>query len=226
MKTKTLDRILKIVSSLSLLGFFVIPFMPASFPIQYGGEGTVSRWGSRLEYILYFLIPAVAGWLGYLWICRQRSKTEERQMRNERFILWLIILLLLGYHLFLIWSVVQGFQFLQHQTAADIGFLVKAATIAVGLLLAVYGNNLPKTDYLSGVGFRTPWSEKNEEAWMRTQRWVGLFHLIFGILFAVCAAILADVRTSGIYLLSFAGIIVIGSYVLSFLASRTINKAA
>lgn len=220
MKTKVYDRLLNVVSCIPLIGLFFIPFMPSSFPLQYGGDGMVSRWGSRYEYILYFLIPVVAGWCAYWWLCRQRKLAESPQMRNERFVVSLFIILLLAYNVFMVWSVTKGFQVLQHPTTVNIGLITKFCWAAVGLLIAVNGNNLPKTDFLSAMGFRTPWSEKSETAWMRTQRAVGAFHLIAGVVFAIYAIAALDENTGGVAILLFVFITVAVSYLLSCLASR------
>lgn len=215
---------MNIVSCIPALGLFFIPFMPSSFPLQYGGDGMVSRWGSRYEYILYFLIPVVAGWCAYWWLCRQRQRAESSQMRNERFVVNLFIILLLAYNVFMVWSVIRGFQVLQYQAAVNIGLITKCSCAAVGLLIAVNGNNLPKTDFLSAMGFRTPWSEKSEMAWMRTQRAVGLFHLIVGAIFAVGAITALNENIGGAAILFFVLITVAFSYLLSFLASRKLAE--
>ena len=121
MKQRTLDRILNTISCLPLIGFFVIPFMPLSFLLQYGSDGAVSRWGSRYEYILYFFIPIAAGWCAYFWLREQRKKTKDCQMRNKRFVFSLFIMLLLAYDVLILWFIVHGFQVLQRQATTNIG---------------------------------------------------------------------------------------------------------
>lgn len=121
MKQRILDRILNTISCLPLIGFFVIPFMPLSFPSSMAVTERYPVGGSRYEYILYFFIPIAAGWCAYFWLREQRKKTKDCQMRNKRFVFSLFIMLLLAYDVLILWFIVHGFQVLQRQATTNIG---------------------------------------------------------------------------------------------------------
>lgn len=61
---------------------------------------------------------------------------------------------------------------------------------AVGVMLAVIGNYLPKTRSNFFLGVRTPWTLSSERAWAKTHRLGGRIMFVTGVVTAAAAALL------------------------------------
>ena len=226
MNVKMLDRILNVVSSIPLIGLFAISYLPDPFPFQFAENGSVSRWGSHFEFILYFIIPIVIGWGGYLLLLWRRRKAADHQVRNEGFIINLLSIAVAAYEVVMIWVIVFGIQTATEQTSTtNIGLFLKLFGIAVGVLILFGGFNLSKSDFQSGLGFTTPWSKKDETAWAKTQRFVGIYHVVLGAALAIYSFSDVGRDTNGLYILVFVLAIAAGSYLISFLVSKEKAKS-
>ncbi|MCF4098220.1 SdpI family protein [Maritalea mediterranea] len=76
-------------------------------------------------------------------------------------------------------------------TAHDVALNVpRIVTIAVGLLLAVVGNYLPKSQPNHLFGIRYPWTLKNDSVWAQTHLFAGWFFMMVGIGCALFAAVI------------------------------------
>lgn len=54
--------------------------------------------------------------------------------------------------------------------------------MALGIMLIIIGNVMPKVRMNSLFGLRTSWSMKNEIAWKKSQRFGGISFMIVGLL--------------------------------------------
>ncbi|HET7544990.1 MAG TPA: SdpI family protein [Polyangiaceae bacterium] len=60
--------------------------------------------------------------------------------------------------------------------------MLRATSVALGLLLIVSGNFLGKVQRNFFVGIRTPWTLANDEVWLRTHRLAGKTFVLGGLL--------------------------------------------
>ncbi len=56
----------------------------------------------------------------------------------------------------------------------------RIAFVALGIVLIIVGNIMPKTRMNLLCGLRTPWSMKNEETWKKSQRFGGISFMVAG----------------------------------------------
>lgn len=96
-------------------------------------------------------------------------------------------------------------------------------TIAVGLLLMVVGNYLPKSQPNQTFGVRLPWTMKNPSVWAQTNLFAGWFFMIVGAGCAIFAAIL-NVAAPIYLLMLIAG--VLAALIIVSIYSYRLSKAA
>ncbi|TDQ66164.1 putative membrane protein [Maritalea mobilis] len=65
----------------------------------------------------------------------------------------------------------------------------RIVTMAVGLLLAVVGNYLPKTQPNKLFGIRFPWTLNDEQTWAQANLFAGWFFMLVGLATALFAAL-------------------------------------
>ncbi|MDO5516487.1 MAG: SdpI family protein [Clostridium sp.] len=87
--------------------------------------------------------------------------------------------------------------------------------VFVGLLTIVVGNYLPKCEYNSVVGIKTPWALKDKDNWKKTHRISGFIWVIGG--FILCINAFAGIEALNITVIL---AMVIIPFVWSYLLSR------
>ena len=146
-----------------------LPFLPDSIPAHYNAAGTVDRWGSKYETLIFpaFLVPYGAIWTacGRLWR-KQPEKTAELLWMIGNIAQFAVFDLMLAYFLYADFRQVQRLPDLP----LDLNRLLCAVT---GLGLIALGNWIPKLKKPGPMGLRTPWSVKNEAVWRKCQRFGG-----------------------------------------------------
>ncbi|AVX04773.1 immunity protein SdpI [Maritalea myrionectae] len=76
-------------------------------------------------------------------------------------------------------------------TGLGVGLNVpRIITMAIGLLLVVIGNYLPKSQPNNAFGIRYPWTLRNERVWAQTNLFAGWFFMLVGIGCVLFAALL------------------------------------
>lgn len=187
------------VSFLALIGtVIVLPFMPERIPLHYDMAGSVDRWGSRFEMLIFPLIVLLLSLFMALLIGyfdrKALATTEERERAGARSNAK--VLGIAGLTTALLFAVIQAF-FLygsyrvavsgaQRQTE-EIG---KISVLLTGLALIVLGNCLTKTRSNRAVGVRTRWSMYNENTWRKSNRFGAFALILAGILTSLLAVLL------------------------------------
>ena len=62
---------------------------------------------------------------------------------------------------------------------------VSLIMVLFGVVFIIIGNIMPKARLNSIVGFRTPWTMKNETVWKKNQLFAGALSMIVGVLIVV-----------------------------------------
>lgn len=193
MKTKrTIYIIIYIALMLLPIGLTAgaLPFLPAQVPAHYGFNGQVDRWGSKYELLLF---PAITLLFGLILLAAAHfAKKQEHGGRNNE-----TITLLTGLCGLLLFNLLCGYFLLaalrQVEQLSDLPVdLTSLIFIALGILLIICGNVMPKLKRNSIIGLRTRWSMKNETTWRKSQRFGGISFLISG-----AVMILAALLTTG-----------------------------
>ena len=194
----------KIIWSLAALPTIVtavaLKFMPDTVPLHYNFAGEIDRWGSKYE---HFLMPALLIVLVVLMqvityfqekkIEDEPTPREQASRRNNIKVVRIVTIVFEIFWLILIcwmlWTSKENANIETAQTATNIGQFI---WIALGILLVVIGNILPKSRMNSLVGIRTEWSMYNEETWSKSNRFGGIVLMVTGIAMVIASLILKE----------------------------------
>lgn len=161
----------------------LLPLFPEQIPAHYGADGQVTRWGSKWELII--LPAATLLMAGFFPLVAKLVRAAEPDGKNNE-----KILLISGCATLLLFNVMTGY-FLYtayHQLENLSEFPVdinRIVFVALGIVLIIVGNVMPKARMNSLCGLRTPWSMKNEVTWKKSQRFGGISFVVAGVAMAV-----------------------------------------
>jgi uncharacterized membrane protein len=145
----------------------------APIPSHWATDGRPDRYASPA--LVLFIQPAVAAFLTLVFAVLPAIMPPRGDLSRSRqpyVASWLgAIALLLVVHLSIVASALGQ--------PLDI---VRICVVAVGLLLVVIGNYLPKTRFNYVMGIRTPWTLADETVWDRTHRLAGGLMMTAGLL--------------------------------------------
>ena len=161
----------------------LLPLFPEQIPAHYGADGLVTRWGSKWELII--LPAATLLMAGFFPLVAKLVRAAEPDGKNNE-----KVLLVSGCATLLLFNVMTGY-FLYtayHQLENLSEFPVdinRIVFVALGIVLIIVGNVMPKARMNSLCGLRTPWSMKNEVTWKKCQRFGGISFIVAGAAMAV-----------------------------------------
>ena len=194
----------KIIWSLAVLPTIVtavaLKFMPDTVPLHYNFAGEIDRWGSKYE---HFLMPVfLIVWVILMQVITyfQEKKIEDeptpREQASRRNNIKVVRIVTIVFEIFwlilicwMLWTSKENANLGTEQTATNIGQFI---WIAMGILLVVIGNILPKSRMNSLVGIRTEWSMYNEEKWSKSNRFGGIVLMVTGIAMVITSLILKE----------------------------------
>jgi uncharacterized membrane protein len=158
--------------------------IPQTVPIHFDLQGNIDRYGTKQD-LLYLIIGlTVLTTVVYLLITniykvdpkKYAAQNKERMQR----IAFYVAAYLSAVFVIIIYTVI-------HNNSA---FMMKFVFIAMGLLLALLGNNMHniKPNYFAGI--RLPWTLENEENWRKTHQFAGRLWFFGGLTFSVLVFLL------------------------------------
>lgn len=194
----------KIIWSLAVLPTIVtavaLKFMPDTVPLHYNFAGEIDRWGSKYEHFLMPALLIVFVVLMQVITYFQEKKIEDEPTPREQAsrrnnikvvrivtvvfeIFWLILIC------WMLWTSKENANIETAQTVTNMGQFI---WIALGILLVVIGNILPKSRMNSVIGVRTTWSMYNEETWSKSNRFGGIVLMVTGVAMVIASLILKE----------------------------------
>lgn len=177
-----LSRFQMAVALLMLVsGVLVYPHLPERIPWHWNVRGEIDGWAERSIPSLFFQPLLVLAMTLLAWGLPRIDPLKRSYQRFQRS--YYVIIDVIVAFLALIYGLTLYASF--HLTL-PVGIIVPAA---VGLLLALLGNQLSKVRRNFFVGIRTPWTLASETVWVRTHR-IGARLFILGGLGATIAAFL------------------------------------
>ena len=194
----------KIIWSLAVLPTIVtavaLKFMPDTVPLHYNFAGEIDRWGSKYEHflmpallIVFVVLMQVITYFQEKKIEDEPTPREQASRRNNIKVVRIVTIVFEIFWLILIcwmlWTSKENANIETAQTATNIGQFI---WIALGILLVVIGNILPKSRMNSLVGIRTEWSMYNEETWSKSNRFGGIVLMVTGIAMVIASLILKE----------------------------------
>ena len=178
---------------ITLLGVTLIAvllvFAPDRIAAHYAPDGSVDRYGSKYEALSFAALTLAASGLFSLAAERKGRAGDESSARA---------LMITGIAVSLITSGMGAIFLLSSGAGGEVDF-VKFSGIAIGALMAVLGNIMPKVRRNSLFGLRTSWSMANDEVWARTQRFGGYVSVVCGIVMMLSSAVLTGIAWLAVF---------------------------
>ena len=191
---KSTKPLYRLTFALILLGFVItailLAFMPARVPMHYNATGEADRIGSKYENLLFPCSTALYGAL-FLVLARYMGK---KNAGSERPLLICTIVMCSWFDVLFTVLMLKPIRLSAGQ-AAEVD-ITKFTAIALGLILVVTGNIMPKATRNAVFGLRTTWSSKNDVVWQRCQRFGGYTGIAAGLLLVVLSCFLGGMAIS------------------------------
>ncbi len=158
-----------------LIATLSYPKMPEQIPVHFSFDGSPDRYGSSLFIFVIPLISLICTILAeYLPRLDPKKPSYDRFPKTYGIMHWCINGLFLAVTVALsVYSL--GYEF-------NTGYIISAA---VGVLISVVGNYMPKMKQNFFTGIKTPWTIMDEENWNKTHRLGGRLWLVGGLVFVV-----------------------------------------
>lgn len=211
MNTKKLYSLIVILVVLSFaVTAVMITLMPEQVPMHYNAAGEMDRMGSRYE---NFIFPALAAVSGLIMIALGRSRkvsSGEEKILAATGVFMILLFNVMG--IYFMYRAISYTPDASHDIERDV---FKLTFIALGVLIVVIGNMMPKIRRNHVSGLRTKWSLASDEVWQKSNRFAGISAVVCGILMIILAAVLsgtAVIISEMVLLLLWAAAGVIASY--------------
>ena len=199
-----------IVIAAAALSVWFYPRLPEEIPAHWNMAGVSDGYSSRRIAVL--VMPLIM--LGMYGLFFMIPLIDPRQRNFEKFsgayelIISTIMLFMLALHAA---TLVNG--------AGRTVPMERFTPAALGVLLIIVGNVLPRARSNWFVGVRTPWTLSSEESWAKTHRLGGYLLVALGVALLVTVALLPSLTWP---LLSFGGpVVALGLVVYSYFAWRS-----
>lgn len=176
---KKINLFLVIAGISFIASLFVILQLPDTVPIHWNAAGKIDGYGSKwidlflsaMPFIIYFLMGVTKQ------IDPKQDKIKKRDDVYEMF-RWLLG----GIFIVINWIVLYV---TTHEETNATLFVF----LAMGMMLIIVGNYMPRIPQNYFLGFRVPWAIENERVWYHTQRIGGYVMVISGILIIIAGFI-------------------------------------
>ncbi len=163
----------------------LMQFMPDRIPAHYNAAGVVDRMGSKYESLLWPVTTAFMGGFFLLMTMFVKTASEKKVLHIVGIVMELFSLALGVY--FMVKSIAYDPSLTASDINADIG---RMAGIAIGIVLIVLGNFMPKISRNKLFGLRTTWTLKSDVVWQKSNRFCGISGVVCGLLMVLSAALL------------------------------------
>jgi uncharacterized membrane protein len=152
--------------------------LPETVPVHWGMSGEPNRYGNRIE--AAFLMPALLTvfYLIMQWYPSRdpRAKNIEKFRGSYDIVVTTTVIVLTAIHVIAL--------------GTSLGWQVDITTtvlVAIGAMLIVLGNIMPRVRSNFIFGIRTPWTLSSDDVWMRSHRVGGYAMVAAGALTMVAA---------------------------------------
>lgn len=185
-------------------------FMPDQIPAHYNSAGVVDRMGSKFESLIW---PVLTAFMGVFFLLMQKiGKTP-----SEKKIFYIVgVVMELFFIVLGVYFMAKSIAYDPSAAAADINAdVTRIAAVAIGIVLIVLGNFMPKISRNKLFGLRTTWTLSSDIVWQKSNRLCGICGVVCGLLIVLAAVVLPSSAALIVCILLFAAWViasVIGSY--------------
>lgn len=167
----------------------ILILSPDTIPVHYNLKGEIDRFGSKYENLLFPCVTLLLGSFLMLSAKRQQRKDEHT---NEKTMLIAAVLIVAFFDALSFYLGMKAILLSAGNNSGGMTHIGKFIGIAIGILLCLLGNIMPKVRKNAVFGLRTKWSLANDRVWQKSQRFAGLSSVICGLVIIVAAAALPD----------------------------------
>lgn len=192
-----------------------LPFLEKTIPTHYGANFQADGFGSKNTVFIFPVIVFIMGALMF-GIAKLMSLFETNGNKNNKRIMLIFGIVILA----LFNAMTYYFLYAAYVPIYDLSDMPLNVSnfifFALGIVLIVIGNLMPKVRKNSFVGLRTKWSMKNDITWKKSQLFGGICLMLTGIAFIVMS--IAGVSLLYLYLailLITVVVCVLYSYIIS-----------
>ena len=188
MKNKKLIFIILMIFPLLISGISLF-FLPNEFPAVAGLNLILNKNGMASKFnVLIFPIVSLLFGLLVPFMAKGSVKEHNGNEGNVKIIYTVGTALLAFFSLLNIILLIVAFK--GFKSVDELSFdIYKTLFIALGVMMVIMGNIMPKVRMNSYLGLRTPWSMKDENSWKKSQRFGGIVLIIQGLLLIISAAL-------------------------------------
>ena len=154
-------------------------FLPDRIPAHYGFDGTVDRWGSKYETLVFPVLSIVTGAL--MLAMSRVTKKHDPTGKNEIALLWTGVGTGAMFSAMTAYFLITDFQQVRNLNAVPVA-LTQVLFLVLGVMLVLFAFLLPGTDRNPVFGLRTKKTMESEENWDKAHRFVAVSLAIAGAL--------------------------------------------
>ncbi len=189
----------------------LMQFMPDRIPAHYNSAGVVDRMGTKYESLLW---PATTALMGgfFLLMTRFVKTASEKKVLHIVGIVMELFFVALGIY-FMAKSIVYDPSVAVTDLNANVS---RIAAIAIGIVLIVLGNFMPKISRNKLFGLRTTWTLSSDTVWQKSNRFCGICGVVCGLIIVLSATLLSSAASLVICIALFLAWIII-SVIASYL---------
>ena len=165
-------------------------FTPDNIPAHYNFAGEVDRFGSKYENLIFPLFAII---MGAFFILLAKLQRKKGLAVNEKILLYTGICILLFFTALGFYFMLKAIRYDPDATATFSIDVMKFTGIAIGIMLVILGNIMPKARRNAMFGLRTKWSMANDNVWQKSQRFGGITSVLCGLAMIIVSAIIPGV---------------------------------
>lgn len=151
--------------------------LPAELPTHWDISGNVDGYTSKNGFVFMTLLP-FSIWLMFMVLPKIDPKKENYE-KFSGFYQGFHVIMILFLDVVVLFSMVASYLESSHWVSQVIFF-------AVGLLMLLIGNYMPKVKPNFFVGIKTPWTLSSETVWIKTHRQGGYLFIFLGLVLCLC----------------------------------------
>lgn len=205
---KHIIPIIFIIASI-VMGVVAYPHLPAEIPMQWGLDGGVNSYGSKL-----IALSTMSGLLIMMYVLLVLlPKVDPKKENYKRFTKTYYIIIYSTMGVLLAFQALSIFSSLHDHLDVSI-----AIFMLLGFLFIILGNYMQRAKQNFFLGIRTPWTLTNEEAWKKTHRLGSKLFVVAGICIIISGFLPNTLR--GPIALAVIVITVFISYIASYIFFR------
>lgn len=205
---KHIIPIILIIASI-VMGVVAYPHLPAEIPMQWGLDGGVNSYGSKLIALstMSGILVMMYGFLIFLPMVDPKKENYKRFTKTYYIIIYSIMGFMLAFQALSIFASLHD--------NFDVSIVVPALA---GFLFIIIGNYMQRAKQNFFLGIRTPWTLTNEEVWRKTHRLGSKLFVVAGICLMISGFLPSTFR--GPIMLAVIVMTVFISYIASYIFFR------